>query len=347
MANKWAVANGKWSDTATWKGGTLPSAGDYVYANGYTVEIDQDITVGTISTEVCPDTNTGGGGFTLAGAYIGSRYIIANIKAGTSTCLTATYAYTLLHIIGDITGGSVANAYGYYNSVTTYGASGLSTIVVGNITGGSGENSCGFQTRTDRSYSATITGNITASANSIGMRISYSSSTVNIVGNITSVNGHAGFNGQQGGRNLYATGIFTSSVPASGWAIYTTGSLYLSGVGVCSSSGNMPFFHSSNCSVFIQTGGDFTLTMATEDSSTKTLYTDLDQPDESDVRAGVKYGLGVYEGTCIIPPVESVVKNVPVDDTVGTYELTPEVIEHITELQNPKKVLGSGIIAYQ
>jgi len=345
MAIKYAVANGNWSATTTWNDGTLPTAGDYVYANGYTVDIDQDITVGTISTEVCPDTNTGGGGFTVAGAYIGNRYIIANIQAGTSTCLTATYAYTRLHIIGDITGGSVSNAFGFYNSVTTYGASGLSSIVVGNITGGSGANSYGFQTRTDRNYSATITGNITASANSIGMRITYSSSTVKIVGNITSVNGYSGFDGGSG--NLYATGIFTASVPAAGWAIYTTGSLYLSGVGVCSSSGNMPFFHSSNCSVFIQTGEDFALTMATEDSSTKTLYTDLDQPDESDVRAGVKYGLGVYEGTCIIPPVESVVKNVPVDDTVGTYELTPEVIEHITELQNPKKVLGSGIIAYQ
>ena len=72
------------------------------------------------------------------------------------------------------------------------------------------------------------------------------------------------------------------------------------------------------------------------------------QPSQSDVRDGTLYGASdEFEGTCIIPPVESVVKNVPVDDTVGTYELTPEVIEHITELKNPKKVLGSGIIAYQ
>lgn len=71
------------------------------------------------------------------------------------------------------------------------------------------------------------------------------------------------------------------------------------------------------------------------------------QPSQSDVRDGTLYGASdEFEGTLIVPPVESVVKNVPVDDTVGTYELTPEVIEHITELQNPKKVLGSGIIAY-
>lgn len=71
------------------------------------------------------------------------------------------------------------------------------------------------------------------------------------------------------------------------------------------------------------------------------------QPSQEDVRDGTLYGASdEFEGTCAIPPIDSVVKNVPVDDTVGTYELTPEVIEHITELKNPKKVLGSGIIAY-
>lgn len=45
MAVRYAVASGNWSNTATWDGGTLPSSGDDVYADGKTVNIDQNITV--------------------------------------------------------------------------------------------------------------------------------------------------------------------------------------------------------------------------------------------------------------------------------------------------------------
>ena len=38
-----AQANGNWSNTATWSGGVIPGPNDTVYANGYTVTIDQNI----------------------------------------------------------------------------------------------------------------------------------------------------------------------------------------------------------------------------------------------------------------------------------------------------------------
>jgi hypothetical protein len=43
MAVRYAVANGNWSNPATWDGGTLPGNGDDVYANGKTVTIDIDL----------------------------------------------------------------------------------------------------------------------------------------------------------------------------------------------------------------------------------------------------------------------------------------------------------------
>lgn len=52
MAVRWAVASGNWSNTATWNGGTLPTAADDVYADGKTVTIDQDVTVLTLRRDV-------------------------------------------------------------------------------------------------------------------------------------------------------------------------------------------------------------------------------------------------------------------------------------------------------
>jgi hypothetical protein len=43
MAIRKAVATGNWSASATWDGGTIPSLEDTVYANSYTVTIDQAI----------------------------------------------------------------------------------------------------------------------------------------------------------------------------------------------------------------------------------------------------------------------------------------------------------------
>ena len=48
---RYAVNNGNWSAVGTWDGGaSLPTVGDDVYANGYTVTVNQDITVAKIST---------------------------------------------------------------------------------------------------------------------------------------------------------------------------------------------------------------------------------------------------------------------------------------------------------
>jgi len=51
-----AIANGNWSNTATWFGGVVPTNGDTVAANGFTVACDVDITIGGVNN---PSVNAG------------------------------------------------------------------------------------------------------------------------------------------------------------------------------------------------------------------------------------------------------------------------------------------------
>lgn len=50
MGYRFAVANGNWSSAATWDQSTIPVAGDYVVANNFTVTVDTNISVATLST---------------------------------------------------------------------------------------------------------------------------------------------------------------------------------------------------------------------------------------------------------------------------------------------------------
>lgn len=97
MANRYAVATGIWSDTATWDGGTLPQAGDVVRPNGFIVTIDQDINV-TELTNNASSPAVALGSFTfgvgrnitadiIVRAYLGSSgtFVSCNYGSGTST----------------------------------------------------------------------------------------------------------------------------------------------------------------------------------------------------------------------------------------------------------------------
>lgn len=52
MGLKVAVASGNWSNPATWNGGKLPSVGDTIASNNFTVTIDQNVNVNLITNTV-------------------------------------------------------------------------------------------------------------------------------------------------------------------------------------------------------------------------------------------------------------------------------------------------------
>ena len=88
MANRYAVATGNWSSLATWDGGvSLPTTGDIVRPNGFTVTIDQDITVSELRSDASAPA-AAQGTFILNGGLT----VTANITGTSTTTVLLTYA---------------------------------------------------------------------------------------------------------------------------------------------------------------------------------------------------------------------------------------------------------------
>lgn len=211
--NRYAVANGNWSNVATWDGGTMPQAADSVCANGYTVTIDQDVTVVLITTAAL-GSGAAGGGFSISAA----RIINASIVAGTTTCLTLGHASGTVTINGSITGGSATSAFGVRNNgsgaITVtgnvtggssgntpygiYNSSAGTITIVGNVSGGT---AYGAQGLYNINGHVTITGNVSAGGTSLcyGCQFDPVAKTLTITGNVT------------GGSDASAHGIYVTN----------------------------------------------------------------------------------------------------------------------------------------
>ena len=148
MASITALKTGNWNDSTVWPGGTFPGASDDVFSGGFTVTINQDITVLSL--------NANGGGFTVSAA---PRSITANIVSGTTTCLTCTHSTGTVSVTGNATGGSGSSAHGAYNNA------GGSLNITGNATGGIGTNAYGANNNV--SGTLNITGNATGDRKSV------------------------------------------------------------------------------------------------------------------------------------------------------------------------------------
>jgi hypothetical protein len=119
MANIKAAQSGNWSDTSTWQGGVLPGLDDIAIANSYTVTIDQDISVQTLSNSTF-GSSTAGGFFQITTVGAGVTRNI-NLSLGLGNAAT-TYVGTTTGLLrisatsgtidfgsANITGGSVTS----------------------------------------------------------------------------------------------------------------------------------------------------------------------------------------------------------------------------------------------
>lgn len=346
MAVRYAVATGNWSATATWNGGTLPTSADDVYANTYTVTIDQDVTV--LSLRTTSNTSpavTAGGGFVVSTARTINVTGTGILPGASGSCLTGSHTSgTTVTINGAISGNSTSQVGLNLSSNGT-------TNITGNVAGGAGGANANGIVINGVNHVLSITGTVTGNAAGLGLFVA-AASTFTVTGNVS-----AGATGQPGiSVTAAATGTVTGTVTAgsavNAIAISSTGTYSI--VGQIQASGTVtalnvtgaatvtmtgPFISSSNGSIpFSGPTALFKLSpisnneyrfLAAAGGTSSLWSTDVNggQPSAANVRYGTTYGVGgALTGTCRVPAAGSVALGVLVDNTTGTAVLTPAAI---------------------
>ena len=216
MAFRYAVATGNWSNTATWDGGTLPTAADDVFSNGFTVTIDGTFTVLSIRNTLnaaAPIILVGGqfrfangGNLTCTATqaiYVGSttptlEMTLASGNTGTFNGSVATITASSSYNCIRLSSSGTLNCNGNYN---IDGSASSTNRYIIQLTGTGTLNIVGDLSSSSTSGTATvnalniagtgttnITGNVTGgTGNALGVTtiLASSAGTINITGNVS------------------------------------------------------------------------------------------------------------------------------------------------------------------
>lgn len=205
-------------------------SGDVLVSNSFAITVNVSTDLGSTG-EVRNDTTggaTAGGSFALSNGVT----LTANVYAGSVTCVTLTSTNSAT-IVGNITGGTSANAYGVSTSST-----GTITIT-GSVTGGTAASAYGINTTTNSSK-ITITGNITAGSGSAsaGAWIDAAAVVITVTGNVTggSSANAAGIR-MRTSAALTLTGNTTGGSAGQGVLVEGTGDINIIGTAIGGSGG--------------------------------------------------------------------------------------------------------------
>lgn len=209
MVERYLVANGSVHDSASWDGGSLPSASDDCHANGFTGNISADFTVGSLRTDAGV-TASSGGVFEI-NASSGDIVLTCDLIGGIGNVVQCNpHAHTLT-INGDITGGTGSSRGLWWRS----GAGSL--VVNGNITGGSGNTTQAIEVATTLA-SVLIDGNVSGGTqvSTYGLKLVTVTDSVTITGNVT------GGTNQLSSYGLLLTAVSGADVDVLGNAVAGT-----------------------------------------------------------------------------------------------------------------------------
>ena len=301
--------------------------------------------------------------------HTGTLSIIGNQNGGSGHAAYGFWnssSYEITSIIGNQNGGSGQNAHGFWNkSACTF------TSIVGNQNGGSGHNAIGFVNNAASTFTS-IVGNQQggSSSSAHGFFNEAASTFTSIVGNQQGGSGVSSF-----GFYNYASGsiiTFENSFQKTGafQAVYNSGDSTTLNFINCRAYANSIYNNKGtatinfqgityndlqNGTMAIKSLGNVNFDLSVFYIGLTPTYTDIalypastleNPPATTDVRSGVVYGIGdAYTGTCAVPPAESVVKNVPVDDTVGTWAFDADLIERLKKCATTEEV-DSTVAAY-
>jgi hypothetical protein len=362
MANVYAIKSGNWSDTTVWNTGILPTTVDIVRPNGFTVVINQDITVSELRSDASSPA-VGGGTFDIytnciincttirPGLNTTTGYSVRNYNPGTTTInstITGANPILLNDTIGTliIVGNIIGSANGWIIVTNQNG----NLTIIGNLSfTGSGINSTVLSNNS--SGVVNITGNLTggpATSNNVTIRNSLGiiNITGNVIGGANASNNFAIANSSIGTINITGT-VLANTAPSI--SSTTSGIINVIGQLQASTSTNAiqststtatnvfsgPFINSGSRNAIycynVQMYDDVTTryTIGVSGSTDTISLLSPDQvtgvPSGSDVRVGTIYGPGnELTGSMNVPNPQSVSIGVAVDQTTGSAIVKPE-----------------------
>jgi hypothetical protein len=235
MAVITAAQNGDWSNTATWNGGVVPGLGDTVYANGYTVTIDQaiDLTGSTIDQSgsfiaghIYQIVSVGTTNFALT-----ANAIVPGTNAGTAVAVSNTVG-TIFQAVnaGTATTGTARRLGALLNYVNTP----ISVVTGGGFTMSGNHNITGAYIQAGSANCVTLTGTATstfAGCRATGSAVNQSTRAIlhNSTGTLT-LDGIIAIGGRVAGSTA-ANGAHAIENQSTGTIAFTNASMITGGIG--------------------------------------------------------------------------------------------------------------------
>jgi hypothetical protein len=307
--------------------GTITITGDLVGGTGGTTPHAFNSTAG--NTIVIGNVFGSSTGFGIS-QTAGNVTVTGNVTGGTATSvhgISLTGAASQFTINGDVRGGSGSSAHGI-NFGGTLGT------VNGNVTGGGGSGARGIEATVG---GVNVNGNVFGNI-SVGLNIGASST---ITGNIFAGSGAGVFTSTNNSLTVTVIGDVYASTINNGIALTGTGTQVVNLTGNMYNTLGRSAIWCPN--VFISNTATTLWRMDTGGGNYKFLYSadsTTNLPATTNVRNGVTFGPALsLTGTMVVPSASDVRENVPVDNTVGTGELTSaDIISGINASSDPLAV---------
>lgn len=244
------------------------------------------------------------------------NFVNSNVGTNTTSRTFQLTAAGTLTIVGSVSLTSVA--VGNPNILVINNAGNATVNIIGTITTAGG-NVGTQQTISQTGGRCNVTGTVVGGTNTNNVGINATGGEVNITGNVTA----------SGGRGITFTSNAALTVNGVVTASSSSPAIVSTSIGVVQMSG--PFINNAGVQavqatrLFLNTTSTFWRINTAAGVQRQFSTTDYNggYPGIPNVRDGVVFGeLSEFTGELIIPPTGSVRKDVPVDNTVGTAELT-------------------------